>query len=417
MATTEADQKTDLKEWRERARTWLAENMPKRGERPPARNLEMGSEEERRAIEEAQGLRAKLYDAGYAGITWPAEYGGAGLTREHERAFREEAAGYDLPTQFFTIGIGMCGPTVLAHGTEEQKQRYIPKLLRGDEIWCQLFSEPGAGSDVASLQMRAERVDGEWILNGQKVWTTGAHYSKWGAVIARTDPDVPKHQGITMFVVDMKADGVDVRPLRQITGDANFNEVFFDDVRVPAPETLGDVNDGWRSAITMLMNERVAIGGGGGGARRGGGIEGLAKLAKSLGLWDDPVVRDRLMELYVRERGLREMNARISARIKRGDAPGPEGSLMKLAGTRLGKDAASLGMGIHGPSGIAWDPDDEKGDRSALRLLGAPAGSIAGGTDEVLLNIIGERVLGLPREPRVDKDVPFKELKVGTLGS
>ena len=257
----------DLQEFREKARAWLEENVTRRGSGRAGDDA--GDIADRDLVSESKAFQARLFDAGFAGITWPTEYGGQGLSNEYQRAFNEESADFEMLTGTFTIGLGMCGPTILAHGSEEQKQRYIQPMLRADEVWCQLFSEPGAGSDVASLQSRAIRDGDEYVLNGQKVWTTGAHYCDYGIVIARTDPDQPKHRGISMFIVDMKAPGVTVKPLRQITGGSSFNEVFFDDVKIPVDHLVGERNEGWRAAITMLMNERVAIGAGGGGAHGG----------------------------------------------------------------------------------------------------------------------------------------------------
>jgi alkylation response protein AidB-like acyl-CoA dehydrogenase len=285
-------------------------------------------------------------------------------------------------------------------------------MLRADEIWCQLFSEPGAGSDVASLQMRAERDGDEYVLNGQKVWTSGAHYCDYGVVIARTDPEQPKHRGISMFIVDMRAPGVEIRPLVQITGGSNFNEVFFDDVRVHETHLLGPENGGWRAAVAMLANERVAIGSGGGGGR-GAGIRPYVDAARHRGMLDDPVVRDRIVDLYIRQRILSFIGLRTRAAVQAGQAPGPEGSIGKLFGALMSRDAADLGASIAGADAMAWD-DENTDSRWALAVVSAPGGAIAGGTNEVQRNILGERVLGLPKEPQVDRDMPFRELKVGT---
>jgi alkylation response protein AidB-like acyl-CoA dehydrogenase len=307
-------------------------------------------------------------------------------------------------------------PTLIEFGTDEQKERYVAKALRGEEVWSQLFSEPGAGSDVASLQMRAELDGEEWVLNGQKVWTTGAQLSDFGAVIARTNVDVPKHQGITMFIIDFRAPGVEIRPLRQMTGGASFNEVFFNDVRIPVSNVIGPVDGGWRCAIAMLMNERVAIGSGGGGARggAGGGIGPYLRLARERGVDQDPVVRQGLADIYIRQRVLGFIGQRTRAAVKAGKAPGPEGSVAKLAGALLARRTSDLAIAIAGAGGQAWDVDDRRGDRWAMSVLMAPASRIAGGTDEVQRNIVGERVLGLPKEPAVDRELPFKDLKVGT---
>jgi alkylation response protein AidB-like acyl-CoA dehydrogenase len=413
-------------DFRSRARAFLAEHAaPRRapapddvdgdghgdggGEAPVARDDE--------GVARAKAFQAALFDAGLAGITWPAEYGGQGLTSREQQIWNEEAAGYELPTGPFTIGHGMCGPTLLSMGTEEQKQRYIRPMLRGDEIWSQLFSEPGAGSDVASLQTRAVRDGDEWIVNGQKVWTSGAHYSDFGILIARTDPDQPKHRGISMFVLDMKAPGVTIRPLRQITGTSNFNEVFFDDVRIPHENLVGEVNEGWRGAITMLMNERVALGAGGGGGGRVPGWQALHKLARQRGIDSDPVVRQELVELYIRQRVLGYVGLRIREAVKAGRAPGPEGSIAKLSSSMLAWRRGQLAMQIAGATGTAWNAEDRQGNRWSNLILMAPASSIAGGTDQIQRNIIGERVLGLPKEPQVDRDIPFRDLKVGTQTS
>jgi alkylation response protein AidB-like acyl-CoA dehydrogenase len=259
--------------------------------------------------------------------------------------------------------------------------------------------------------MRAERDGDEWVLNGQKVWTTGAQLSDFGAVIARTNPDNPKHRGITMFIVDFKAQGVEIRPLRQMNGGSGFNEVFFTGVRIPDANRIGDVDDGWRCAVAMLMNERVAIGSGGGGGRRAG-VEPLIELARRRGVLGDPVVRQGLADIYVRTQIMGFIGQRTRAAVTAGRAPGPEGSVAKLAGALLARRSSDLGIALAGAGGLAWE--DPRESRWALAVLSAPASRIAGGTDEVQRNIIGERVLGLPKEPQVDRDIPFKELKVGT---
>ena len=404
-------------EFRLRARAWLADNAPRRQKRSADdEELSMLAGEDESLIARNKEFQAKLFDAGFAGITWPKEYGGQGLTNKEQMAFAQEARDYELPTNIYTIGLGMCGPTILTHGTPEQKERYIRPMLRGEEVWSQLFSEPGAGSDVASLQSRAVRDGDEWILNGQKVWTSGAHYSDYGIVIARTDPEQPKHRGITMFILDFHAPGVTVKPLRQMTGGANFNEVFFDDVRIADDQRLGDVNEGWRCAITTLMNERVAIGAGGGGGRAGA-AETLIRSAKAHGVEGDPVLRQRLMDVYIRQTVLGYVGKRITEALMSGRVPGPEGSIAKLAGAYLSRLSSEVALDIVGAGGVAWDPADARGDRWAQMVLSSPASAIAGGTNEVMKNIIGERVLGLPKEPQVDRDIPFRELKVGTQKS
>ena len=396
-----------LDDFRNRARAWLGANAPRRSDD------ESTGVARRWDLDSARAFQAKLHDAGLAGIAWPTAYGGQGMTPAEQRAFDEEARDFDLPGEFFSIGMGMCGPTILDLGTEEQKVRYIRPLLRGDEVWCQLFSEPGAGSDVASLQTRAVKDGDGWLVSGQKVWTSVARYADFGALIARTDPDRPKHDGITMFVVDMHAPGVTVRPLRDMTGGATFNEVFFDGVRVPDRNVVGEVDGGWTASIRMLMHERVSIGGST-RPRRGATFSSLSELARSRGMDGDPVVRQRLAELYVRERAVHLFGARLAQEARLGRNPGSRGSVGKLAGAELARFSAGVAAELLGGDAIAWDSTDREAARWAAALLSAPAAAIAGGSNEVQRNIIGERVLGLPKEPQVDREVPFRELRVGT---
>ncbi len=367
-------------------------------------------------LAETKRFQAALADAGLAGITYPVDYGGQGLDKSYQEIYNAESAAFRLPVYPLAISHGMCLPVLDDYGTDEQRARHQARIIRADEIWCQMFSEPGAGSDVASLQMRAERDGDQWVLNGQKVWTSGAHYCDFGLCVARTDPTLPKHQGLSMFIVDLKAPGVEIRPLTQITGDSNFNEVFFTDVAIPANWLVGDLNQGWNVAIAMLMYERFALGAGGvsGGGGSRVGAKRLGALARARGLGDDPVIRDRIADLYIRERLLGFTGMRIRAAAAAGEAPGPVASIAKLATALLGTQAANLAMAIVGASGQAWDADDEAGDDWARAVVGAPAMGIAGGTNEVQRNIVGERVLGLPKEPSVDRGVPFNELLVGT---
>jgi len=404
----EITESPELAEFRLKARSFLAEHAPKRASRRDGEGAPL--EATVADVATQKKFQAALADAGLAGLTWPKPWG-PGLTAEHQRVFNEEAAGYDLPTTAYIIGLGMVIPTMIEFGTDAQRERYVAKALRGEEIWSQLFSEPGAGSDVASLQMRAERDGDEWVLNGQKVWTTGAQLSDFGAVIARTNPDQPKHRGITMFIVDFHAPGVEIRPLRQMNGGSGFNEVFFTDVRVPDANRIGDVDDGWRCAIAMLMNERVAIGSGGGGGRSAG-VKPLIELACRCGVADAPIVRQGIADVYIRGQIMSYIGQQTRAAVKAGKAPGPGGSIGKLAGAQLSLRTADLAMAIAGAGGQAWE--DTRDARWALGVLSAPASRIAGGTDEVQRNIIGERVLGLPKDPAVDKDVPFRDILVGT---
>jgi len=399
----------ELPDFRARARVWLEVNAPRRSDDDRA-----GSGAARRwDLSSARAFQARLHAAGFAGIAWPTAYGGQGRTPADQRAFDEEARDFDLPGEFFTIGMGMCGPTLLDLGTEEQKLRYIRPLLSGEEVWCQLFSEPGAGSDVASLQTRAVSDGDGWVVSGQKVWTSVARFADLGALIARTDPDRPKHDGITMFVVDMHAPGVTVRPLRDMTGGATFNEVFFDGVRVPQANVIGDVNGGWSAAIRMLLHERVAIGGST-QPRRGATFTSLVDLARSRGRSRDPVIRQQLAELYVRQRAVHLLGTRLAQEARQGLSPGSRGSAAKLAAAELARFSAGVAAELVGGDAIAWDSSDPEAARWAGAVLSAPAAAIAGGSNEIQRNIIGERVLGLPKEPQVDRDVPFRELRVGT---
>ncbi|MCU1393351.1 MAG: putative acyl-CoA dehydrogenase [Ilumatobacteraceae bacterium] len=351
-------------------------------------------------------------DAGLGGIVYPKEYGGAGLTPAHDKIWREEKAAYPPQDGEFIISHGMCLPMMAEHGTPEQKARFMPDMIAGRTLWCQMFSEPGAGSDVASLQSKAERDGDEWILNGQKVWTTLAHKSEYGLVVVRTDPNQIKHAGISMFILDMKAPGVEIRPIHQIDGGNHFNEVFFTDVRVPADWLLGDLNNGWNLATSMLMYERVAIGSAGAGKVSQPYYDLLASIATANGKIADPVVRDQLMKLYIMESTKSLVAMRTRAEMKAGKTPGPGGSLGKLMGSNISWYYRGIALEIAGPVSVAWDAPG--GGSLNRQLLNTFQNGIAGGTDEIQRNIIGDRVLGLPREPSVDTKVPFKDLKVGT---
>jgi acyl-CoA dehydrogenase len=375
---------------------------------------ERDREAELELLGEAQKWRAKRYDAGFGWITGPEEYGGRGLSAAHQRTYDALESRYDVPNQgFFGIGLGMVAPTILAHGSEEAKDRYLRAMHRADIVACQLFSEPGAGSDLASLQTRAERDGEEWVLTGQKVWTSGAQYSDIGEIIARTDADLPKHRGLTGFVVDMRAPGVEVRPLRQMTGGASFNEVFFTDVRVPDDHRLGDVNNGWNVALTTLMNERAAIGAGGAGGSSTGMLTRAIEMTKAFGLADDPIVRQRLAALIVKSRVNQYTNQRAMDRIRAGQTPGPELSIAKLSGTELAMGLADFASSVLGPK-LTADTGEWGTFAWSQLVVGNPGMRIAGGSDEVMRNIVGERVLGLPKEPGIDTTSPFRELKVGT---
>jgi alkylation response protein AidB-like acyl-CoA dehydrogenase len=365
-------------------------------------------------VNAARAFQGELADAGLAGLPYAKEYGGAGLTLEHERIYRAVAQDFPPMAGSLVISHGMCLPVLNEFGTEEQKRRFMPDNISGKTLWCQMFSEPGAGSDVASLQMRAERDGDEWVLNGQKVWTTLAHESDYGVLIARTDPDQPKHAGISMFVVDLRAPGVEIRPIHQIDGARHFNEVFFTDARIPADWLLGEQNNGWRQATAMLMYERVAIGSMGSGSISQPMYDTLLAAAAEAGRLDDAVVRDQLMRIYAMETTKSLVALRTRAELKAGKAPGPGGSLGKLATSVIARQFRNVALEIAGPSSTAWDPERRDGGALQQQMISSLSAGIAGGTDEIQRNIIGDRVLGLPRDISVDTKLPFKELKVGT---
>jgi alkylation response protein AidB-like acyl-CoA dehydrogenase len=393
-------------DFRARARAWLAGNAPRRA------SGEDDGESGQITIADQKAFQAKLYDAGFAGIMWPKAYGGQGLTGAEQMAWSQESRDYDLPNGAFFIGLSMPGNTLLELGTEEQKKRYLPKMLRGDEIWCQLFSEPGAGSDVASLQTTAVRDGDGWIMNGQKVWTSGAQFSDYGAILARTDPTKPKHNGISMFIVDMHAPGVTVRPLKVATGHSPFNEVFFDNVRIPADALIGEENKGWDAAVVMLRHERIAIGMMGSSRTSPLGFESLRDLAAGLGRTSDQGVRRDLAELYARGRAVQLFATLLRDESQAGRLPGARGSVAKLAGSELGRFAGNVAADVLGDQLAGFDSDE----MSAVTTLivAAPGSAIAGGTSEIQRNIIGERVLGLAKDPGVDRATPFNQLRVGT---
>jgi alkylation response protein AidB-like acyl-CoA dehydrogenase len=386
--------------WRAEFRAWLEGHAPQVAGPPPEHDMEIGGGD---YLERAKRWQAMKFDAGLAYITWEPEFGGRNGSSVEQIIYGQEESRYSVPNAAFIIGLGMIAPTIRAMGTPAQRERYLTKLLRGEEIWSQLFSEPGAGSDVASLSTSAARDGDEWIINGQKVWTSGAHFSDFGEIICRTNPEAEKHKGITAFIVDMHAPGVTIKPLKQMNGGSGFNEVFFDNVRVPHENVLGDVNEGWTVAITTLMNERVAIGSGGGGGARGT-VDGVISLAREHGANADPRVRQQLADLYTKSRIQKFLSMRTLTAAMKGRVPGPEGSIGKLLGGRVLTQLGELTVSLAGPAAVAGDT------RLAQSMLAAPASHIAGGSDEVMKNIIGERVLGLPGEPRPDKGVAWRDV-------
>ncbi len=369
------------------------------------------------SIDDSRKYFMNLADAGLGGTVYDKRFGGAGLTKKHDRVFREEAGRFPFMGSEFIISHGMCLPVLNDFGTDEQKERFMPDCIAGRTMWCQMFSEPGAGSDVASLQTKAERDGDEWIINGQKVWTTLAHMSDYGVLIARTNPEAVKHAGISMFIVPMNAPGVEIRPIHQIDGGRHFNEVFFSDLRIPADHLLGEVNNGWNQATAMLMYERVAIGTVGSGKINQPVFKMLKAAAGANGQLEDPIVRQQMMEIYSMETTKALMALRTRAEMKAGKAPGPAGSLGKLFGSKIHWRMRDVMMNMRGPASMAWDPDAPGGEDLSRYTLNSFQSSIAGGTDEIQKNIIGDRVLGLPRDISVDRGVPFKDLKTGTQRS
>jgi alkylation response protein AidB-like acyl-CoA dehydrogenase len=393
-------------DFRARARAWLAANAPRR---------DAGDDEGesyQTTLADQKAFQAKLFDAGFAGITWPKEFGGQGLGGAEQIIWSQESRDYDLPNGAFFIGISMPGNTLVELGTPEQNKRYLPKMLRGEEIWCQLFSEPGAGSDVASLQTTAVRDGDEWVLNGQKVWTSGAQFSDYGAILARTDPTKPKHNGISMFIVDMHAPGVTVRPLKVATGHSPFNEVFFDNVRIPADALIGGENKGWDAAVVMLRHERIAIGTMGSSRTSPLAFDSLRDLAAGLGRTSDQGVRRDLAELYARSKAVQLFALVLREESQAGRLPGARGSVAKLAGSELGRFAGDVAADVLGDQLAAFDEDAIAAVTTSI--IAAPGSAIAGGTSEIQRNIIGERVLGLAKDPGVDRATPFNQLRVGT---
>ncbi|RIK04709.1 MAG: acyl-CoA dehydrogenase [Acidobacteria bacterium] len=395
--------------FRAEAREWLEANVPEAT--GSGESLVFADVDDKEAVVRGKAWLKTLFEGGWAGLSWPKQYGGRDCSLMERVIWSQECAKAGAPSSINTVGEGMAGPTIISHGTDEHKERFLPPLLAGDEIWCQLFSEPDAGSDVSAVKTKAVRDGDEWIVTGQKIWTSGAHYSDWGVLICRTNWDVPKHAGITYFIVDMHLPGVDIRPLRQMTGGASFNEVFFDEVRIPDSLRMGPIDGGWQIAVTTLMNERMSIGTGS-AAGGFGADEMLSHLSEPDATGrrrsDDPVVRQLAMRLYSESKILQWTGFRAISKLAKGAIPGPEGSAGKLTLSRITKLAGDLmtaSMGMR----LVCDvfPEDEA---ASAMFLFMPALPIAGGTDEVQKNIIGERVLQLAREPRVDKDVPFKDI-------
>ncbi len=386
--------------FRQEVRSWLQNNEPTK--------YELAGLDE---IQRCKLWQRRKYDAGWACIRWPEEFGGRNASVIEQVIWRQEESKRNVPSGIFDIGIGMVAPTLMDWATSDQKRQYLPALASGEHIWCQLFSEPSAGSDLAGINSRAIRDGQNWVLNGQKIWTSGAHYSDFGILVVRTNPTVPKHEGLTYFVLDMKSPGIDVKPIKQISGASNFNEVFFRNVQVPDTHRLGAVGQGWQVALTTLMNERAELGSGDGNVA----FKSVFNLASRLTIdgrpaIDDSQVRSALANWYCQESGLRYTEYRALTALSRGETPGPEHSIGKLVGASKVQDMASFALDLLELAGMLANVERAKYFDA---FLNSPGYRIAGGTDEIMLNILAERVLGLPQDVRVDKGIPFEEVPSG----
>ena len=363
-------------------------------------------------LESAKNWQKKKYDAGWAMLHWPKEYGGIAASAIERIIWAEEESKFDVPKGIFEIGLGMCGPVMMEYATEEQKSRYLPSMAEGHEIWCQLFSEPSAGSDVAGLRSKAVQNGDEWVINGQKVWTSGAHFSDYGILVVRHDPNLDKHKGMTFFFVDMKSPGIEVKPIKQITGGSSFNEVYFTDVVIPDSQRLGAIGDGWKVAITTLMNERLAV-----GDADGADVEEAFKWAKTQddsgeALINNRAARESIADWYCEANGLKNTKLRTMSALSKGQTPGPEASITKIVSANKLQDIGNFGIDSLDMAGML-KPEDSDVLKFQGAWLGAPGLRIAGGTDEILKNVIAERVLGLPQDIRADKNVAFKDIPSG----
>jgi len=400
---------TEEARFRQEARSFLEQHAPALAERAGA------EESESDFLARAKAWQKLKQENGWACLNWPKAFGGRGATPMEMIIWNQEEARYNVPTQPFAIGLGMCGPVVMGFAGDEQRAAYLPKMASGEEIWCQLFSEPAGGSDVANLRTRAVQDGDEWVINGQKIWTSGAQYCDYGILLTRTDPSVPKHQGLTMFIVNMKAPGVEIRPIKQASGKSGFNEVYFTDVRIKDDHRLGAVGDGWKVSIVTLMNERLAV-----GSASGPDAKEMLALAQTLEVDDRPAlenkaVRDRIATWHCEQSGLHFTKLRVQSAMSRGETPGPENSITKIVSANKLQGIGSYGMDLMDMGGILVDQDGQD-DSFYGAWLSAPGLRIAGGTDEILRNIIAERVLGLPGDVRVDKSIPFTEVPQGGKG-
>ena len=398
-------------EFRAKCRAWLEANAELKTKKTnSAKNMNVGNKS---LLEAAAEWQKKKYDAGWAMIHWPKEFGGIGATPIERIIWAQEESKFNVPKGVYEIGLGMAGPVMMEYATDEQKERYLPPMAEGKEIWCQLFSEPSAGSDVAGLRSKAVQDGENWIVNGQKVWTSGAHFSDFGMLVVRHDPSLEKHKGLTFFFVDMKSPGIEVKPIKQLTGGSSFNEVYFNDVVIPDSQRLGEIGDGWKVAITTLMNERLAVGDAD-GVDANEAFE-LAKKHDKDGeqLIDNNAVRESIADWYCEASGLKNTKLRTMSALSRGDTPGPEASITKIVSANKLQAIGNFGMDSSDMSGMLMDEESDF-IKFQMAWMGAAGLRIAGGTDEILKNIIAERVLGLPQEARADKGLAFKDIPSGS---
>ena len=407
---TTRDEDPEQAAFRTEARAFLVANaQPRREVSPWAVTMHPNQDAARRAFEKGRAWQKTLFDNRFAGLTYPVELGGRGGTAWHERIYNEEASRFDVSSGFVSATIAMLGPTLMKHATAEQQAFYVPRLLSSEYAFCQLFSEPGAGSDLAGLACRAVRDGDEFVVTGQKVWNSAAQFCNWGMLLVRTDPDVPKHRGITFILVEMTSPGIEARPLVQATGASEFNEVFHNEVRIPVANVNGEIDGGWAPARTVLSNESAFIGGG--SIAVGGRYERLVRLAGEYGRLADPAIRQGLAVYYARERFVGVMGERIMAAVRRREVPPVDPSALKLFTTESRVRSGNLAMAITGPAGVTGD--DEIATWVQMELLGRFSISIGGGTSEVQKNNLAERALGLPREPRTDHEVAWKDVPRG----
>ena len=398
-------------EFRAKCRAWLEVNAELKTKKTnSAKNMNIGNKS---LLEAAAEWQKKKYDAGWAMIHWPKEFGGIGATPIERIIWAQEESKFNVPKGVYEIGLGMAGPVMMEYATDEQKERYLPPMAEGKEIWCQLFSEPSAGSEVAGLRSKAVQDGENWIVNGQKVWTSGAHFSDFGILVVRHDPSLEKHKGLTFFFVDMKSPGIEVKPIKQLTGGSSFNEVYFNDVVIPDSQRLGEIGDGWKVAITTLMNERLAVGDAD-GVDANEAFE-LAKKHDKDGeqLIDNNAVRESIADWYCEASGLKNTKLRTMSALSRGDTPGPEASITKIVSANKLQAIGNFGMDSSDMSGMLMDEESDF-IKFQMAWMGAAGLRIAGGTDEILKNIIAERVLGLPHEARADKGLAFKDIPSGS---